>query len=94
MSTFGTVVGARSGEGREEFLRYHSSAIGIPSPATEKLEEISKEKKLFLVVGIIEKEGGTLYCTVVFVDPKEGLVAKHRKLMVSCTFPNPNRNIF
>ena len=83
MSTFGTIVGSRSDEGRDEFLRYHSSAIEIPSPATKRLEEISKDRKLLLVVGTIEKDGGTLYCTVVFVDPEEGLLAKHRKLLVS-----------
>ena len=84
MSTFGTVVGARSDEGREEFLRYHSSAINVPSEATARIEEVSKKTGIFLVVGVIEKAGGTLYCTVLFVDPQEGLLAKHRKLMVRC----------
>ncbi|KAJ8591526.1 carbon-nitrogen hydrolase [Rhizopogon salebrosus TDB-379] len=32
-------------------------------------------------MGIIERDGGTLYCTAIFVDPVEGLVAKHRKLV-------------
>ncbi|THH09479.1 hypothetical protein EW145_g1990 [Phellinidium pouzarii] len=81
MSTFGAVVGARSAEGREEFLRYHSSAIEIPSPAITTIEFISKDLNIFLVVGIIEKDGGTLYCTAIFIDPVEGFVAKHRKLM-------------
>ena len=81
MSTFGTVVGDRSSEGREEFLRYHSSAISIPSEATSKIESISSSLNVFLVVGIIEKDGGTLYCTAIFVDPARGLIAKHRKLV-------------
>ncbi|KAI5123629.1 hypothetical protein M0805_003443 [Coniferiporia weirii] len=81
MSTFGTVVGARSPEGREEFLRYYSSAIEVPSPAITAIESISKELDIFLVIGIIEKDGGTLYCTVIFVDPMEGYISKHRKLM-------------
>lgn len=29
---------------------------------------------------MIERDGGTLYCTVVFVDPIKGYVGKHRKL--------------
>lgn len=38
---------------------------------------------MHLVVGIIEKDehGGTLYCTVIFIDSNAGYVAKHRKLM-------------
>lgn len=81
MSTFGTVVGERSAEGREEFLRYYTSAIEVPSPAISAIERISKESGVFLVVGIIEKDGGTLYCTAIFVDPIDGYLAKHRKLM-------------
>ncbi|KAG7099159.1 hypothetical protein E1B28_001030 [Marasmius oreades] len=81
MSTFGAVVGDRSPEGRDEFLRYHSAAIEVPSPAVSRIEEISKQNGIFLVVGVIERDGGTLYCTAIFVDPKEGLVGKHRKLV-------------
>lgn len=34
-----------------------------------------------MVMGVIERDVGTLYCTAIFVDPVEGLVAKHRKLL-------------
>ncbi|KAL5495293.1 NIT1 [Sanghuangporus weigelae] len=81
MSTFGAVVGDRSKAGRDEFLRYYNSAISIPSDTVATIETISKELDIFLVAGIIEKDGGTLYCTAIFVDPVEGFVAKHRKLM-------------
>jgi predicted amidohydrolase len=81
MSTFGSVVGLRSDEGREEFRRYHAAAIDVPGPALSTIERISREVDIFLVVGVIEREGGTLYCTVIFVDPVQGYVGKHRKLM-------------
>lgn len=81
MSTFGCVVGDRSGEGREEFLRYHRSAIEIPSASISRIEAVSKETGVFVVMGVVERDGGTLYCTAIFVDPVEGLVGKHRKLM-------------
>ncbi|GJJ09502.1 hypothetical protein Clacol_003725 [Clathrus columnatus] len=80
-STFGTVIGARSREGRDEFQRYHSSAIEIPSTVISRIEAVSRETGVFLVVGVIEKEGGTCYCTIVFVHPRKGYVGKHRKLM-------------
>ena len=81
MSTFGLVVGMRSAEGRDEFVRYAKAAIEVPSPAISRIEQIAKENAVFLVVGIIERDNGTLYCTAIFVDPEKGYLAKHRKLM-------------
>jgi predicted amidohydrolase len=81
-SLFGVSVGNRSSEGRDEFLRYHSAAIEVPnSDAVSRMERISRESNVFLVVGVIERDVGTLYCTAVFVDPGHGFVGKHRKLM-------------
>jgi nitrilase len=34
-----------------------------------------------LVIGVIERNGGTLYCTVLFFSPDGKLMGKHRKLM-------------
>lgn len=46
-----------------------------------RIEAISNAFDIFLVIGVIERDGGTLYCTTIFVDPREGYLAKHRKLM-------------
>lgn len=54
----------------------------------EELERIAQETGVFLVVGLIEKAGGTLYCSVVYVCPKEGMLGKRRKVMpVSSSCP-------
>jgi beta-cyano-L-alanine hydratase/nitrilase len=81
MSTFGCVVGERAISGRDEFVRYYSGAINLPSPELSRVEAVSKETGVFIVAGVIERDGGTLYCTVIFVSPTDGFVAKHRKLM-------------
>lgn len=47
----------------------------------EELERIARENGLFLVVGCIEKAGGSLYCSVVYVCPKLGAIGKRRKVM-------------
>ena len=47
----------------------------------EELEEIAMESGIFLVVGLIERAGGSLYCAVVYVCPKWGMVGKRRKVM-------------
>ncbi|TDL28508.1 carbon-nitrogen hydrolase [Rickenella mellea] len=85
MSTFGTVIGMRTLEGRNEFLRYYNAAVEIPSPSISRIEELSTANNMYLIVGVIEREGGTLYCTVIFVDPAKGYVGKHRKLMPTAT---------
>ncbi|EIW86806.1 carbon-nitrogen hydrolase [Coniophora puteana RWD-64-598 SS2] len=85
MSHFGAVVGERSDSGRDEFLRYYQGAIEIPSPTISRIEAACKEHNVFVVMGVIEKDLGTLYCTAIFVDPVAGLVAKHRKLVPTGT---------
>ncbi|EUC29588.1 hypothetical protein COCCADRAFT_106140 [Bipolaris zeicola 26-R-13] len=47
----------------------------------EELERIAKETGVFIVTGLVEKSGGTLYCGSVFVDPKRGVLGKRRKVM-------------
>ena len=78
---FGARVGMRSPEGRKWFRRYFESAIDIPSPEVEDLGSAAREHGVWLVIGVIERDGGTLYCTVLFFAPDGALLGKHRKLM-------------
>ena len=47
----------------------------------EELERIARETGVFVVTGLVEKAGGTLYCGAVFVCPKYGVLGKRRKVM-------------
>ncbi len=78
---FGAVVGARTDEGRAWFRRYWEASIDVPGPATERLGAIAREHGSHLVIGVIERDGGTLYCTALFLSPAGELLGKHRKLM-------------
>ncbi|GAB2586867.1 carbon-nitrogen hydrolase family protein [Kribbella endophytica] len=78
---FGVAVGSRSSEGRDTFRRYYEAAVVVPGPEIARLAELAAELQVHVVAGVIERDGGTLYCTAVFIDPVDGLVAKHRKLM-------------
>jgi nitrilase len=78
---FGVVVGSRSAEGRAWFRRYWESSIDVPGPATERLAAIARDRGCLLVIGVIERGGGTLYCTALFFAPNGTLLGKHRKLM-------------
>jgi nitrilase len=78
---FGVSVGIRSPEGREEFRRLFESAIDVPGPASEFIGSVAKDHAIHLVVGVIERDGGTLYCTALIFGPDGRMLGKHRKLM-------------
>jgi len=80
-ASFGTPVGMRKPEGREDFRRYHAAAIDLDGPEVQELAEATKATGAFVVIGVIERDGGTVYCTALFFDGERGLIAKHRKLM-------------
>ncbi len=78
---FGAVVGARSDEGREDFRRYYESAVEVPGPAVDVLSKAARANSVYLVIGVIERERGTLYCCVLFFAPDGTFLGKHRKVM-------------
>lgn len=82
---FGTRLGYRLPEGREAFARYYENAIDVPGAETDALAGLATRTGASLVVGAIERDGNTLYCTALFFNPGEGLVARHRKLMPTGT---------
>ena len=79
--TFGAVVGNRTAEGREWYRRYWESSVDVPGEASEMLADIARESATHLVIGVIERDGGTLYCTVLFFAPSGDYLGKHRKLI-------------
>lgn len=78
---FGAVIGARSEAGRDDYLRYWASSVEIPGPAVGALGRTAKRSNIYLVIGVVERDGGTLYCTVLFFAPDGRFLGKHRKIM-------------
>lgn len=77
---FGARVGTRSNEGRGWFRRYYENAIDVPGPEVGRLAAAAARTAMHLVMGVIERDGGTLYCTALFFGP-DGYLGKHRKLV-------------
>ncbi|XP_037033290.1 bifunctional nitrilase/nitrile hydratase NIT4A-like isoform X2 [Bradysia coprophila] len=73
--------GTNFGEGREKFRKYWESSVDIPGPVVDKLSKIAEENKIHLVTGVIERDEGTLYCSVIFFDDTGKYLGKHRKLI-------------
>ncbi|KAF7931182.1 uncharacterized protein EAE97_009391 [Botrytis byssoidea] len=47
----------------------------------EELEKIARDTGVFVVTGLVERCGGSLYCGVLYVCPKFGMIGNRRKVM-------------
>src|SRR5215467_7971584 len=56
---FGAVVGNRTDRGRDDFVRYWESSVDVPGPAVDRLAKTARGNDIYLVAGIVERDGGT-----------------------------------
>lgn len=80
-ASFGCPIGMRRPEGREAFAEYYKAAISLDGEEIAAVCAAAAETGAFIVMGCIEREQGTLYCTALYIDGAQGVVGKHRKLM-------------
>lgn len=78
--SFGTIIGKRTPEGKRDFQRYFDNSVDVPGEETRILAEMARKHGIFLLMGVIERESGTLYCTTLYFGPDGTLLGKHRKL--------------
>jgi nitrilase len=78
---FGATIGNRTPAGKDDFVRYWRGAVEVPGPAVDFIGEVARKNRMQLVVGVIERDRGTLYCCVLFFDANGAFLGKHRKLM-------------
>jgi len=61
------------------------NSVEIPGDVTRRLCDAAREKKVFIVMGVNERNteasGGSLYNTLLFINPDGELVGRHRKLI-------------
>ena len=62
------------------YKEFHENAVEIPSPTTEALCDAAKKAKIYTVMGLTERKGGTLYCSQLFINPHGEIMGVHRKL--------------
>ncbi len=79
---FGAKIGSRTDEGRQLYADYVANSIDLESEDRTRLEQLSKQKNVFLVIGVTEKQNtnGSLYCAMLYISPTHGLLGVHRKI--------------
>ncbi len=64
------------------YERLHDQAVDIPGPATERLGEAAAQAGVWVAVGVTERvRSGTLYNTLLYLDPSGRVAGRHRKLL-------------
>jgi predicted amidohydrolase len=61
-------------------LDYVSGSEPVPGPTTKYLGEVAKRNNLYIVAGLLEREGEIVYNTSVLIDRQGKLVGKYRKV--------------
>lgn len=67
------------------YAAYLDAAVTIDGPEIAQITEAARDLGVFVYLGTTERGGGpargTVFCTLVAVDPARGVVGAHRKLM-------------
>ena len=67
------------------FRQLFQNSVTIPSPEVDKLCAAARAAKSVVVMGLNERDKGTLYNTMLFVGADGRILGKHRKLMPTYT---------
>ncbi|CAN3126667.1 carbon-nitrogen hydrolase family protein [Mycobacterium sp. smrl_JER01] len=78
---FGSPVGRRTEQGRDDYLRSWKGAVELDGPELAEIAEAARLESIFVVIGIVERAGRTCYCTVVMIDEHGDRAGYHRKVM-------------
>ncbi len=64
----------------KDHLRLYEWAVEVPGPVTERLSKAAAQHGMVLVVGVNERDGGSLYNTQLIFDNDGPLLLKRRKI--------------
>jgi nitrilase len=79
--------GARFNDSRQKraYAAYLDAAVEVDGPEVARIVTAVRDLDVFTYLGITERgvgsATGTVFCTLLAIDPAEGLVSAHRKLM-------------
>ncbi len=63
--------------------RLLANSVEVPGPVVDRLGQAATEAGAYVVMGVNEIDGGTLYNTLLYLGPDGTLLQRHRKLMAT-----------
>jgi nitrilase len=70
---------------KRAYAAYLEAAVEVTGPEILLITEAARDLGIFVYLGTIERDvtvgRGTVFCTLVAIDPQAGVVGSHRKLM-------------
>jgi nitrilase len=67
----------------EWYARWIDQCVDVPGATCDALGDIARENDLYLAVPVNERDGGTVYNTLLYFGPDGALLGKHRKLVAT-----------
>jgi len=71
--------------GIEASVKLYKNSVEIPGKESDLMCEAAREAGAYVVMGLNERDGGTLYNTMLFLSKEGKVMGKHRKLMPTYT---------
>lgn len=80
--SFGAKIGSRTDEGRKLYSDYYNNSLDLESEELKRLEKLAETEGVYLVIGATEKQqnNGSLFCSMLYISPTDGLLGVHRKI--------------
>lgn len=66
---------------KETYRAYLDAAVRIDGPELAKVAEHARRFRVFVVLGVAERAGTSIYCSAISIDPDLGILPPHRKLI-------------
>ena len=67
-------------QGAPFFVELYKNAVELNSPTVRKIGQAAHAADTHVVIGISEREGGTLYNTLLYLNNRGEVIGRHRKL--------------
>jgi N-carbamoylputrescine amidase len=66
----------------------------VPGPATEEYGRVARDRGCFLALGLIEREGESLYDSAVLLDPDGEIALHYRRINPGWFFPDADPTVY
>ena len=67
----------------EWYARWIDQCVDVPGTTTDALAQIAADSQIYLAIPVNERDGGTVYNTILYFGPDGAFIGKHRKLVAT-----------